>query len=142
MSNLATQTHTWPVERVEQMFTEFKAATVDPEEFDHESHVLVAWRFLQEDDLLSAISKYSDALKTLTHKLGVPGKYHETITWFYMIAVSERLTDTSHTDWPDFKRHNKDLFARNPSLIQRYYSDAHLMSDHARRSFVLPDLMP
>ena len=142
MSSLATQSPTWPDERVERIFAEFKAATVNPEEFDHEAHVLVAWRYLQADDLLVAIEKYSDALKTLTRKLGVEGKYHETITWFYMIAVAERLEKSTRGAWLDFKSVNNDLFAREPSLIQQFYSDAHLMSETARRVFVLPDIAP
>jgi hypothetical protein len=142
MTNLATKSPTWPAERVERIFAEFKAATVDPEEFDHEAHVLVAWRYLQDDDLPAAIEKYSGALKTLTRKLGVEGKYHETITWFFMIAVAERLANSTKGDWVDFKSVNKDLFAGKPSLIQQFYSDAHLMSENARRVFVLPDITP
>ena len=124
------------------MFAEFKATTANPEEFDHEANVLVAWRYLQDDDLLAAIEKYSDALKTLTRKLGVEGKYHETITWFYMIAVAERLDKSTKGAWLDFKSVNNDLFAREPSLIQQFYSNAHLMSENARRVFVLPDIAP
>jgi hypothetical protein len=142
VSSPATQSPTWPDERVERIFAEFKAATVNPEEFDHEGHVLVAWRYLQDDDLLPAIEKYSDALKTLTRKLGDEWKYHETITWFYMIAVAERLAATGKGDWPGFKFDNKDLFARKPGLIQQFYSDAHLMSEIARQVFVLPDITP
>ena len=140
MNNLANQSEPCPNERVERIFSEFKAATVDPREFDHEAHVLVAWRYLQDDDLLPAIQKYSEALRALTVKLGVAGKYHETITWFYMIAVSERINRKTNADWLEFKAANADLFARKPSLIQRYYSSAQLMSENARRVFVLPDM--
>ncbi len=140
MSNLATQSQAGPDERVERIFAEFRTATVDPAEFDHEAHVLVAWRYLQDDELLPAIAKYSAALKTLTRKLGVESKYHETITWFYMIAVGERISESGNTDWSSFKAANEDLFARDPSLIRQFYSNAHLMSEQARRVFVLPDL--
>ncbi len=142
MNDLPTQTVSGSDERVERIFAQFKAATVDPDEFDHEAHVLVAWRYLQDDELLPAIRKYSDALKTLTRKLGVAGKYHETITWFYMIAVGERIAALTSTDWLTFKAANEDLFTRKPSLIQKFYSNAHLMSENARRGFVLPDLAP
>ena len=142
MSNLAADIEPGPAERVERLFTAFKDANVDPAEFDHEAHVLVAWRYLQDNDLLPAIEKYSNALKTLTRKLGVPGKYHETITWFYMIAVGERLAGANDSEWSSFRAANEDLFAREPSLIQRYYSSDLLMSENARRVFVLPDLSP
>jgi len=33
-------------------------------------------------------------------------------------------------------------YSRNSSLIRKFYSGAHLMSEAARRVFVLPDLAP
>jgi hypothetical protein len=123
--------------RIEQLVTAFENATIDAREFDHEAHLMVSWRFLQEQSLLDAIRRFSAALKRLTRKLDVPGKYHETITCFYLIKIAERQ---AASDWPAFKDANPDLFARNPSLIRQYYSKSLLASEDARRAFVLPDL--
>ena len=139
MSSLATQSPTWPDERVERIFAQFKAATVNPEEFNHEAHMLVAWRDLQEDDLLAAIEKYSDALKTLTRKLGVEGKYHETITWFFMLLINQRRIATDASTWTDFRQDNADLFERAGETLNRYYSRELLASERARQHFLLPD---
>lgn len=121
---------------------QFEALEVDPEEFGHEAHIYVAWSYLQQLDLLACIDRYRSVLRRLTRKLGVPGKYHETITWFYMIGVSERATGDAANDWQAFKNRNPDLFSRSPNIIQRFYSEGRLMSDAARRTFVLPDLSP
>jgi len=120
----------------------FEALEVVPDEFDHEAHVYVAWRYLQQFDLLASIDRYRSVLRRLTRKLGVPGKYHETITWFYLIAVAERATGDAATDWSAFKNLNAELFARSPGVLQRFYSDARLMSEEARHTFLLPDLSP
>ncbi len=120
----------------------FEALDVKPEEFDHASHLFVAWSYVQEFDLLESIDRYRSVLRRLTQKLGVPDKYHETITWFYLIRVAERATGEAATDWRKFKEENSDLFARNPGIIRHYYSHARLMSNQARNSFVLPDLSP
>ncbi len=121
---------------------EFEALDVDPATFDHQAHIYVAWSYLQEKELLESIDRYRSTLRRLTQKLGVPGKYHETITWFYMIGVSERATGAAATDWDVFRTDNPDLFAKGPTIIQRFYSEDLLMSDKARQTFVLPNLSP
>ena len=120
----------------------FEALAVEPGEFDHEAHLYVAWRYLQAFDLLASIDRYRSVLRRLTRKFGVADKYHETITWFYLIQVAERATGNAASDWLTFKDENADLFARNPDIIRRYYSDARLRSDAARKNFVLPDILP
>jgi hypothetical protein len=127
--------------RIEQIVRQFEDATLDPGGFDHEAHILVGWRYLQELSLLDAISRFTAAIKRLTEKLGVSSKYHETITWFYLIKIAERCRGDAADDWTAFKAANPDLFAWNPSLIDKYYSKALLSSDTARRMFVLPDLV-
>lgn len=119
----------------------FENATIEPGEFGHEAHVLVAWYYLKEQSLLEAIARFTRAIKRLTRKLGVTSKYHETITWFYLIKVAERLRAAPDLDWEAFKAANPDLFSWNPSLIEQYYSKALLESDTARRMFLLPDLL-
>ena len=113
--------------------------TLDADAFNHEAHVYLAWLYLAEWPLLDAIHRFSCALRRLTVKLGVPGKYHETITWFYMLLIAERREQTKGSDWFSFHRSNSDLFCRQPGIVRRYYSNELLASDRARQSFVLPD---
>ncbi len=120
----------------------FESGAVDPDEFDHEAHVYVAWLYLQDYELNDAIAGFCAALKRLTRKLGIGSKYHETITWFFMIAINERLQSTSFDDWHSFRRQNPDLFASSPSLIGRHYSGERLQSPLARTHFLLPDRLP
>ncbi len=119
----------------------FEGLQVDPSQFDHKAHVYVAWSYLQEHDLLASIERYRATLKRLTRKLGVPGKYHETITWFFMVIVAERIVKAPTGDWEAFVRQNPDLFARAPGILERFYSRDRLASAAARRQFLLPDLL-
>lgn len=128
--------------RIEETVQAFETATVDPADFNHEAHIKVAWGYLQEHDQLEAINRFTAAIKRLTEKLGVPDKYHETITWFYLLKIAERCARNTEADWHAFKSANPDLFEWNPSIVQKYYSDPLLSSETARCSFVLPDLMP
>lgn len=118
---------------------EFEALQIDPAQFDHRSHLYVAWSYLVELDLIQAIDRYRSTLKRLTRKLGVPGKYHETITWFFMIVVAERIQQNPSSDWPAFVEKNADLFASDPGLVEHFYSRSRLDSEAARQQFLLPD---
>jgi hypothetical protein len=122
--------------------TAFESLDFDVATFNHECHVAVAWRYLQQYDLLDAISRYRDTLRRLTVRIGVPDKYHETITWFYLIAVAEGATGEARDDWFVFRDRNPALFQREPSIVRRFYSADRLGSDVARQHFVLPDLIP
>ncbi len=117
----------------------FETGRIDVDSFDHEAHVYVAWLYLERLPVFDAAQRYSAALKRLTRQLGIPGKYHETITCFYMFKIAERR-DGHAGSWLDFKGRNADLFARGKSsLLHRCYSRATLDSERARRAFVLPD---
>lgn len=120
----------------------FEALDIVPADFDHEAHIYVAWSYLQRFDLLASIERYRSVLRRLTEKFGVPDKYHETITWFYLIGVAERAIGEAASDWSGFRDQNPELFARNPSIIRRFYSESRLTSEAAKRTFVLPDLSP
>ena len=119
---------------------QFEALDFEVASFDHEAHVFVAWSYLQNCDLLEAIRRYRQTLVRLTTRLGIPDKYHETITWFYMVAVAEAAVDDAATDWSFFKARNPALFRRSPSIVRDFYSEDRLMSAKARSLFVLPDL--
>lgn len=117
----------------------FERLEIDADAFDHEAHLYVAWGYLADLDLLAAIDRFRSTLRRLTIKLGDPGKYHETITWLYMIAVAERRHERPADDWPAFKAANADLFAPAGAFIRRHYRAATIESDTARHQFVLPD---
>ena len=120
----------------------FEDGTVDPDQFDHEAHIYVGWSYLELFELQEAIDRFSAALRRLTKKLGVETKYHETITWFFMILIAERRSASESNDWQVFRQGNADLLARRPSIVSQYYSDERLGTSLARTQFVLPDRVP
>ena len=118
----------------------FEAGEIDADAFDHDAHIYVAWLYLERHDLFAAVQHFTAALKRLTTQLGIPGKYHETITWFFMFLIDERRKASPDCDWYSFRRNNEDLFAKGEDgILNRYYTRATLGSDRARRSFLLPD---
>jgi hypothetical protein len=114
--------------------------TLDVDAFDHEAHIYVAWLYLQRYPLHEAAARFTGALQRLTRKLGIPGKYHETISWFFMLLIEERRCGQTSDAWHSFHRDNADVFARGKGdILNRYYSKELLGSDRARQSFMLPD---
>ena len=116
-----------------------EAGEIDPATFDHEAHVYLGWQYVRAYPLTQAIDRFTDALRRLTIKLGVPGKYHDTISWFYLLLIAERRDQAEDDSWLNFRRDNDDLFSRGNNVLDRYYSKELLWSDRARQSFVLPD---
>ena len=116
----------------------FEAGAFDPAHFDHAAHVRVAWCYLQQCELGEAIRRFSHALRAITARLGIAAKYHETITWFFMIVIAERCARDPNADWDSFRCQNADLFRGD--LLHRHYSEGRLRSPLARRQFLLPDL--
>lgn len=118
----------------------FEAGSLDAEAFDHEAHVYVGWLYLEHYSLHEAIGRYTAALKRLTKALGVPGKYHETITWFFLMVINERRGKMRGASWSDFRHANQDLCKGAGDVLTAYYSEDLLNSEQARSRFLLPDL--
>ena len=117
----------------------FEAGDIDPAAFDHEAHVYAGWLYLREYPLADAIARYTAALKRLTEKLGIPEKYHETITWFFLLLIAERRAAANDDSWSSFRRANCDLFRKEDSILRRYYTDDVIRSSRARAAFMMPD---
>ena len=115
----------------------FEAGAIDPERFDHEAHVYVGWLYVREYELTDAIARFDAGLKRLVIKLGAAGKYHATLTWFFLLLIADRVEENE--PWQVFRHRNTDLITNSKELLSRYYSDRNLFSDRARGRFVLPD---
>ena len=115
----------------------FEASDIDPDRFDHEAHVYVGWLYLREYELAEAISRFDAGLKRLVTKLGAEGKYHATLTWFFLLLIADRVE--ADEPWQVFRHRNADLIKDSRKVLARYYSDGYLFSDRARERFVLPD---
>lgn len=120
----------------------FETARLPASRFDHEGHVRLAWIYVTSHDLPTAISHYCRDLQAYAASLGVPEKYHATITWFFLILVGERVEAMPDADWNAFRAANDDLVTSGKTLLARHYSPDVLRSETARKRFVFPDRHP
>ncbi|MBT8086718.1 MAG: hypothetical protein KJO46_01730 [Gammaproteobacteria bacterium] len=116
---------------------QFESGELTAGQFDHGAHVYIAWLYVDRYDLATAIGRFDAALRRLTNHLGVPEKYHATITWLFLLLINERFLENEV--FPEFRSRNPDLFENSGMTMRKYYSDALLSSDTARERFVLPD---
>ncbi len=122
-----------------ELFAAFEAGTLDAKIFDHKMHVRVGWIYACRFPRAQAVERFANQLKAWTTALGIPGKYHETITWFFMLLIDERQTLQQAATFDAFIELNADLIGKQPSILELYYTPETLRSVHARTHYMLPD---
>lgn len=124
----------------ERFIASFESASLPGGSFRHRDHVRLAWLYLRRYPLIEAVDRYRSGLKRFAAAQGAPEKYHETITWAYLLLIHQRLaTGGSDVDWDDFVHANPDLLSWPDHPLDRYYRKETLASELARRVFLLPD---
>lgn len=123
----------------DELFDAFISTALPADQFHHEQHVRVAWLFVCRHGMPAAIGEFSEAIKRFAIAKGAHGLYHETITWAFLLIIGERQARQAAATWLEFSTANQDLLSWKPSILERYYSKDFLMSDLARRAFVMPD---
>ena len=122
----------------QELIERFESDTL-PGEFHHAEHVRLAFAYLSECPVAEGLARFSAALKRYAEARGKPERYHETITFAYFFLIHERMARIPDRDWNEFARRNEDLLEWKPGILGRYYHDATLRSDLARKVFVFPD---
>jgi hypothetical protein len=124
----------------EDFIRQLEACTLPEERFPHAGHLRAAWLYLKRLPTAEAIAKFSEVLRAYATSLGKADRYHETVTWAYLLLVNERMRRSEPgAAWEQFAAGNGDLFDWENSILARYYRPETLASRLARRVFVMPD---
>lgn len=119
---------------------ELEACTLPEDHFHHADHLRAAWLYLRRLPPTEAIAKFSSVLRSYTASMGKAGRYHETITWAFLLLVNERMYRSAQAaGWDSFAAANQDLFDWKNSILSRYYREETLKSEFASKVFVMPD---
>lgn len=110
---------------------------LDPADFAHADHVGVAWEALTAHGFFEALLIYSDGLKMLVEKAGVPEKFNATVTFAYMSLIAERMHVGPAATVQEFISANPDLLGRG--LLDSWYSAPRLTGELARQVPLMPD---
>ncbi|MFA6957467.1 MAG: hypothetical protein WC538_16470 [Thermoanaerobaculia bacterium] len=123
-----------------ELLERFETAALSGEEFPHREHVRVAWIYLRERPLHEVLDRFPRHLRALANALGAAGLYHETVTWFFLMLVHDRIARNSCVEsWDRFADANPDLMDRSSEVMTRYYKEQTWQSPLAKERFLLPD---
>src|SRR6202166_2506733 len=79
------------------------------DDFHHADHVRLGFAYLCEFPTLTALGRFSSALKCFAAARGKPKLYNETITCAYFFLIRARMPARETQTWEDFAPRNPDL---------------------------------
>jgi hypothetical protein len=124
-----------------EFLRQFEAGQIS--EFSHQSHLRMAWIYLRADGFELGSEKIRAGLRHLTEahglKITAPGKYHETISLFWVYLVQHAITLTPEIDTFEMFITQHDHLL-DGGLLKRHYSPALLKE--SRTVWQAPDLAP
>ena len=124
----------------EEFITAFEDGSLAAESFHHADHARMAFLYLCRYPALEALERFSNSLARFAAAKGRAERYHETVTWAFLLLIRERMARTGRRQsWEEFAAGNADLLRWEENVLRRYYRDETLSSDLARRTFLLPD---
>jgi hypothetical protein len=116
----------------------FEQTTLDPTTFHHREHLYVAWCYLRALPLEDALARYVHHLRQLAIALGVPHKFHATMTWGYVVLLGEAMDRSPSVGFDELLDRHPALLDRPAAALAPHDDRAQLDSEEARRRFVLP----
>src|SRR5947209_4194708 len=93
----------------------------------------MAWTYLREYGFPAGAQRFVEALQRFAAANGKPQLYHATITWAYLVTISDRMQRDDVSDWDEFAAANPDLLTWKPSIIDALYQPEAISSEHAKR---------
>jgi hypothetical protein len=123
----------------DDFIAQLENCTLPEDKFHHADHLRAAWLYLTRFTVTDALARFSKTLGRYAASLGKPDRYHETITWAYLLLLNERIQRQPVSSWQQFAALHSDLFDWKNSVLFRYYRQDALHSDLARRIFLMPD---
>jgi hypothetical protein len=118
----------------------FEKGSLDPAGFNHRLHLSLAWRYLQRGGFPEGALHFRRHLQNYVAKVGAQDKYHETVTWAYLVLLNEELSLRSPAgeSFDAMIQRRPDLLDHRNGAVAQCYSKAQLDSPEARRVFMLP----
>ncbi len=120
----------------------FERAAIEPGTFGHRDHLYVAWCYLRVLPLEDALARFVRHLRALTSALGVPHKYHATITWGFVVLLHDAMVASPGVTFDALLVAHPLLLEKPPSALCDHFDPAVLESAEARERFLLPRRRP
>ena len=119
---------------------QFETKTLPPDEFTHNGHLRLAWLYIRQYPLETAIKKITQGINDYANSLGAADKFHYTITEALVRIMHQRIEQKPDDDFESFLSVNSDLISDALSVLYNYYSPDYLHSANAKIAFQQPDI--
>lgn len=118
----------------------FEACTLPPSQFSHRLHLELGWAYLQRHGFPHGVIRFCERLRAYVEAVGAAAKYHETITWAYMILMNEERTLRSAPgeSFDAMVQRRPDFLDHRQGTLSQCYTPEQLESAEARRVLMLP----
>jgi hypothetical protein len=118
----------------------FEQCTLPPADFSHRNHLALGWSYLREYGFPEGAVRFRERLKAYVAAGGANAKFHETITWAYLILLNEEMTLRSSPgeSFDSMIQRRADLLDHRSGALAGCYPREQLDSDPARRVLMLP----
>ena len=117
----------------------FEAGEIQPADFNHLSHLRLAYVYLAEGDPADAGQRMRQSLLNFLDVHHIPReKFHETLTRAWVMAVSHFMSRKESDSFSEFVENSRPLL--DSKVMLTHYSNEALFSASARSAFVEPDL--
>lgn len=119
------------------LFQHMEAGTLHTCDFDHESHIGVAYQALEKYPFFDALAVFAKGIQAAAAASGAADKFHATITMAFMSMIAERRATGTYRNAADFVTRNQDLCAKD--LLRQWYTSDLLGGNLARSIALMPD---
>lgn len=136
MSNTLTHNQLSDFEFIQQ----FVIGTLNPNIFNHEAHLRLAWLYIDEFGLKQAEQDIQNQLQNFVAIVGAKDKYHKTLTIVAARIVHYFMQKFKSDNFTDFINEFPQLLYEFKTLVNRHYSFNIFDSQEAKIKFLNPDV--
>lgn len=125
-----------------QLEQAFEEATLAPQLFSHEAHLRLAWIYIKNYGIDTAITNINTQIKNYTRVLNIEDKYNETVTVAAVKAVYHFMQKATSENFKNFMTEFPRLKTGFKDLLSQHYGFDVFTAEEAKSSFIQPDLLP
>ncbi len=120
----------------------FREGSLDVSLFSHEAHLRLAWIHIEKYGVKRAIDNVCEQLKCFVLKNGAVDKYNTTVTIAAIRAVYHFRLKSETDNFTEFISEFPRLKNNFKALLEQHYTTDIFSSEKAKKSYLVPDLLP